>query len=911
MKTEFSNRSGNLNEPTAASPDGQFLRPDISYAPQAFWFWSGPEEFKTPGHFARMAKEMASQGLNPGYVHARHYQSHTPLWLSDDWYSCFQAAVEASEQAGARVTYTMGDPCFPDKYLLPDHPEYPRFPVGGSPLPSCPELKSESLSWTVQDVKEGVTAEVPCCFFAVAARLDADKRLLSSTLQLVEPGRWSAPDGGNWRVYAFAKYHEVRQYVINFLDRRLAEPWLKLENDKYEQLFSHHFGKTMQGVFFDLEGSYGYKMAWSEDLAKDYLTSKGLDIRLRMPLLVEEDAEGLWAKARWDWFDVVGRVYVDCLFTPLDQWCRDRGLFMTCHFWEEGLFLQAAYVANFMGAQRSYSMPGTDALFRTIHDPRFFKETQSVCEFEGRQFMCEILGIAGWHMTPADLKRAANSAVAMGLTHLIPHGVNSNRELRKASYPPDFFDWNPYWHHFHLWSDFVRRACHVNDHGRLMADVLLLCPMDSVWALIGDSFFDRAEPQPHIDDETSVKFSHSSEITSIDAAYSAAIQSMFSARIDHLVADSHYLEKMEVKGAALAYGTFSFSTLILPPLKLLPLAVARRAVDFAHAGGKVYALGALPDASAENGIGDPEMKKLMDALRLAPTFVSASDGLAPLIAASAPGLVPSVAFESGAFPLIASRREVNGRCFLWLANNESVGHEFVLRIRGASGEAAVWDCETGKTRSVPSEDSAGGSRIALSLARYEAFWLVVDPSRPALKPTPQLPAAKALNIAGEWQVRVDPADQPNLAQHRLAAPDWLLRGWERRPLESWLKWGLRPFSGFVDYASEFELDHVDGSETLDLGDVRHMAEVWINGEKAGARIWAPFIFPVGKLLRVGNNSIRVRVGNLILNAVTQYEDYKWSWFGPPDVEALDAGLFGPVTISRSPHETAPAPPNNS
>ncbi|MFA6293766.1 MAG: hypothetical protein WC637_18405, partial [Victivallales bacterium] len=405
MKTVFSKRDGMSGERKAEELDEHFSDPDLSYAPHAFWFWNGAEELKNPPHLARMAEEMSRQGLNPGYVHARHYKAHEPFWLSDDWYKCFQSAVESAEKNGTHMSYTMGDPCFPDKYLLPDHPEKPVFPVGGAPLPSHPELKSESLDWTVNDVEGGENAEIPASFFAVAARLDAERRILSSTLEVIGAGdafRWTAPQGGVWRVYAFTKYHEVRQYVINFLDRRITAPWLKLENDKYEQLLSRHFGKTMQGVFFDLEGSYGYKIAWSADLSNEYLKIKGADIRLRMPLLVEEDAEGLWAKARWDWFDVVGRVYVDCIFAPLDKWCRERGMFMTCHFWEEGLFLQAAYVADFMGTQRSCSMPGTDALFRTIHKPRFFRETQSVCEFEGRQFMCEMLGIAGWHLTPAE-----------------------------------------------------------------------------------------------------------------------------------------------------------------------------------------------------------------------------------------------------------------------------------------------------------------------------------------------------------------------------------------------------------------------------------------------------------------------------------------------------------------------------
>ena len=953
MTDRFSNRTGSHGFGPVATPGARFCDPDRFYAPHFFWFWNSACELNDPRHFATMAQGIASQGLNPGYVHARHYKAQTPFWLSDDWYDCFQAAVESTEQAGAFMSYTMGDPCFPDKYLLPDHPEYPRFPVGGAPLPRHPELKSVSLCWTTLDVRGGETVEIPNCFFAVAARLDAAGRLISATLQILEAPQWTAPQGGTWRVYLFAQYHEVCQYRINFLDRRLAAPWLALENDKYEQRLSRHFGKTMKGVFFDLEGSFGHKIAWSDDLAADYLKLKGVDIRLRMPLLVEEDAEGLWAKARWDWFDVVGRVYVDCVFAPLERWCRQRGMFMTCHFWEERLFIQAVYVADFMRAQRSYSMPGTDALFQTIHNPRYFKETQSVCEFEGRPFMCEVLGIAGWHVTPAELKAAANSATAHGLTHLVPHGVNSSRDLRQASYPPDFLDWNPYWRHVHLWSDFVRRASHVNDHGRLAAEVLLLCPMDSVWALIGDAFFDRAKPQPHLNDASDVELAHGPEITAIDDAYSKAMADLYAGRIDHLIADSHYLEKMTVSGAALVYGAFAFKALVLPPLRLLPLGVARRILDFARAGGHVYALGSLPDASAEKGVGDLELKRLMDALRQARSFVAAKDGLAPLIAAAAPGLEPCVSFESGAFPLIASRREINGRGFFWLANNGDVRREFVLRVK-ATGEASVWNCETGDAAPVPSETVAGGSRVALALEPYEAYWLVFDPAalsaeQEATKPqstsqtgeqhtrlsgsfalhTTQPPALTRmegerprepivpeprwaagsphywpvatqplLTLDGPWTVGVDPADQPSLAQHKLAAPEWLLQGGATRSLESWLNWELRQFSGFVDYGSSFRLAQPAGTEFLDLGLVKHMAEVWVNGEHAGTRLWPPFRFAIGKWLRPGENTLRIRVGNLIVNAVTQYENYSWKWYQPPTAEMLDAGLFGPVTVLR-------------
>jgi hypothetical protein len=72
------------------------------------------------------------------------------------------------------------------------------------------------------------------------------------------------------------------------------------------------------------EGDYGYKLAWSDDFAAEYEKSKGRDIRLWMPLLIDEDVEGLWAKARWDWYDAVSDVYADNFPTSPREFKRYR-----------------------------------------------------------------------------------------------------------------------------------------------------------------------------------------------------------------------------------------------------------------------------------------------------------------------------------------------------------------------------------------------------------------------------------------------------------------------------------------------------------------------------------------------------------------------------------------------------------
>lgn len=95
-----------------------------------------------------------------------------------------------------------------------------------------------------------------------------------------------------------------------------------------------------------------------------------------------------------------------------------------------------------------------------------------------------------------------------------------------------------------------------------------------------------------------------------------------------------------------------------------------------------------------------------------------------------------------------------------------------------------------------------------------------------------------------------------------------------------------------------DLPRVNGNEELDLGEVLHMAQVWVNETSAGERLWAPFTFRIGHLLRPGRNEIHIKVGNLLLNAVTQYIDYNWKWLQPPEEKRLDAGLFAPMTLIR-------------
>ena len=117
-------------------------------------------------------------------------------------------------------------------------------------------------------------------------------------------------------------------------------------------------------------------------------------------------------------------------------------------------------------------------------------------------------------------------------------------------------------------------------------------------------------------------------------------------------------------------------------------------------------------------------------------------------------------------------------------------------------------------------------------------------------------------------------------------------------LVSWLDMGLRRFTGFIDYETNFTLPANTSFLTIDLGNVRYMAEVWLNEKKIGKRLWPPFTFNA-KTNKAGENKIRVRVGNLMANEMGGKDDLgqlrTWGWQTPPD-SSFEAGLFGPVKI---------------
>jgi len=719
--------------------------------------------------------------------------------------------------------------------------------------------------------------------------------ICSATLQLIGSGApftWKASAEGAWRVYAFNLYSHpgADGSEVNYLDERLPAVFIREALEPYAKRFGKRMGTTIPGDFVDNEGDYGFKLAWSNTLDRRYRARYDHNIRLWMPLLIDEDTEGVYARARWEWFDVMSDIYCETMGS-VSQWHERRGMYCTVHVWEEGLQPQAIAVGDHLKLLRAYTMPGQDCLGLRALQVHDFKEPSSVAEFEGVRCMSELMGAGDFApgygkwgtFTPPLMKQCVNAAIAWGVSHIIPHGIFMTRKLDGNPWPPDWYAENPMFPYLHLWADFVRRASYVNSHGRLAADVLLMNPMDTVWALTNCDVFDHGKPYliwAYPEERPAGR-----RVNHINSVYAKAIDELTAARVEFLVGDRHYVRQMEVKGGRLVYGEFAFQAVVLPPMDVLPLDVARKIVEFAKAGGRVYAMGELPAGSTGKGMNDPEMARLMETLRGLPVFKACPGSLKAELDAGAIGLPVQTQFESGGFPMVQRHLRIDGHDFFWLVNNSDAWRECVVLARDARGAAAIWDCETGAVRPAPSVEVTDGSRVALVFRPYEAYWLVFDPKSPAQAGSaPRAPVTEDIfTVGGPWTVRFDPTIQPVLEHPTTPPAEFAAAAGVLKPLELWKAWGLERFSGLADYSAAFEIPKVEGRLLLDLGKVMWVAEAWVNGKSVGARLWGPHVFDVTEVVKAGRNELRIRVANLVNNS---YGDLK------------ESGLLGPVRVVR-------------
>lgn len=257
-------------------------------------------------------------------------------------------------------------------------------------------------------------------------------------------------------------------------------------------------------------------------------------------------------------------------------------------------------------------------------------------------------------------------------------------------------------------------------------------------------------------------------------------------------------------------------------------------------------------------------------------------------------LVPEISIRGGNNKIRVMHRSTNGNDLICLFNESDEKNTFATDVKGRHGYYA--DITMGVIK--PLDVSVDGyAAVTLESGESCAVYLTDEilPTHTSFKAE----TASVFNGAFTFR-RTESFVIGNLYPEHSEI--------EEAPVPAELgEWSNRTgkaFSGSGIYETHFK--NIGKNAVLDLGDVRHTCEVFLNGQSLGIRVMKPYRYEISADMMTEENLLQIRVSNTVGNQhqyTKSFDKYKsWQLSGYKgiqdifDRDTLDSGLLGPVTF---------------
>jgi hypothetical protein len=501
------------------------------------------------------------------------------------------------------------------------------------------------------------------------------------------------------------------------------------------------------------------------------------------------------------------------------------------------------------------------------------KEAASAAHIYGRRIVdAETLtGWRSWQDGPAEYKRRFDIALCAGLNHPTFHTFTHNPPA--AGWPGFVYHAGEHFNVNTTWWDqagplieYMSRCDYLLQQGLFVADVAFYYG-DQAPNLVPSRRIDP-DIQPIYPDTACLHCGQPRPIqtSELDRGYD----------YDYINSEV-ILDRMTVSGGRIVLPDgLSYTLLVLPDRDDMPLQVLKKIGELVEAGATV--VGRKPVRTpglARFPLCDDETRALADSIW------GPCDGAAVKQSRYGKGRIiwgiplNEILHDQGLGPAFRAldipnadqhidfiHRSTGDDDLYFVSNSAKASETFdaVFRV-GADRKPELWHPDTG--RIVPCRSFArveGGCRLTLDLPAYGSVFIVFreTPTPASFLSSEPLKAeeAAAVTVSGPWTVRFMPGR---------GAPGSVT--WDR--LIDWTASedpGIRYFSGTASYATEFEVDEALLGECrsllLDLGSLREVVEVTLNGRALGLLWKEPFRTDVTGVLRPGRNILEVNVTNL-------------------------------------------------
>jgi len=679
---------------------------------------------------------------------------------------------------------------------------------------------------------------------------------------------------------------EATGLEVDKLNRGFVKQYLDNYLGQYKDTVGALMGR--RGVQYVITDSWEAGVQnWTDDMIAEFTKRRGYSPRPWLPVLAGRVVESAGESDRflWDFRRTIADLTAECHYDQITASLRERGMGRYSESHESG----RAFIGDGMEVKRSAAIP-MSAMWTSIPGVNAeqygynadIRESASVAHIYGQNLVAaESLTAIGtaWAWSPETLKPTADKELAMGLNRFVIHtSVHQpvSDKVPGLGLGPfgQWFTRNETWaEQAKPWTTYLARSSYMLQQGKFVADVIYFYGEDS-------------------------------NLTALFATKSPDVPAGYN--FDYVNADA-LVNRLSVEGGRIVTPSgMSYRVLALDPrAQQMSLPVLRKIRELVNAGAAV--VGAKPVGTPSLGDDHNEFRSIADELwgggRGVRPFgkgkVYGGQALAQVLAA----LPASPDFEytkprTDTTLLFVHRKLADGDVY-WVDNRngriETVDATF--RVQGKAAE--LWHPETGRVEPASYRIAAGRTTVPLHLDPYEAVFVVFR--KPATEPSRSLPQQVETSIAaveGPWDVGFQP-DR--------GAPAKIVLD----KLGSWTDntdSGVKYFSGTATYAKTIQAPQgwfeAGARLWLDLGSVKNLAEVSVNGKNLGVVWKTPFRVDVTGAMKPGANTVEVKVTNLWVNRligdVQPGAAKKYTYTTQPFYRAnsplLPSGLLGPVEI---------------
>jgi hypothetical protein len=738
-----------------------------------------------------------------------------------------------------------------------------------------------------------------------AATIIHAKQILDLTDKLLPDGtlNWKAPEG-QWTIMRFGARNN------GAITRPAPFPGLGFEADKFDTVamnahLDQYIGKLLSkkhvaGGFNKIHMD-SWEMGaqnWTTNFRQEFIKRRGYDPLPYYPVYDGNIVESLEISERflWDLRQTSQELVLAFHAKHLKDYAHRNGMKLSIEPYDMNptADLELGAVADIPMCEFWSKDLGFNSSFSCI-------EATSIAHVNGISLVPAEAFTAqdneGWKQHPGSMKEQGDWAFAAGINSFVYHTFQSQTLPDDLKPGMTMGPYGVHWDRSQTWwpmvgdyHKYISRCQFVLQQGTAVADVLYLTP----------------EGAPHVFRPPA------SALTGEEP-----IKDRRGYNFDGCPPGQLY--NASVKNKQIVFpGGATYKILVLPAIKTMTPALAAKVRSLISEGAVV--VGPAPEKSPGLS-GFPECDqqvKNISGLIWNDEIAAKLEGLYPAYDVTAKilagmGLVED--FTSNGSLRYTHRKTIDQDIY-FVSNKTNEFLKASCIFRTDKGRPELWDAVTGEIRALPECSKQNGQiSIPLQFESYQSFFIVFKNEPIQIVKEKNFPSPeKILTLNAAWTVSFDP---------KWGGPASVvfdtLTDWTKRPEQ-----GIKYYSGIATYRQTFDINKKGSHFFLDLGTVKNLARIKLNGKDLGVLWTAPWKLDITSALKEKDNHLEIEVANLWPNRLIGDEQLpddgikndqwpEWLLNNQPrtsgrftfttykhyqkDSPLFPSGLIGPVTIT--------------